>query len=111
MTARYEHLALAEVKPGMVLSDEILDAQGQILLPKGAILNPATIALLPSHGIEMVAVMSSAAALPPPPQRAVVLKRLDKLFRKSDIDEHDDGATTLLRRYVTNYRLGEGEEA
>lgn len=109
MTASYEHLPLADLKPGMVLSDEILDAQGQVLLPKGAILNPATLALLPSHGIEMVAVLSRAAQTPRP-ERAVIEKRLDKLFRKTDIDEQDDGATTLLRRYITNYRLATEDE-
>ena len=46
MSASYQHLALAEVKPGMILSDVLLDKQGQVLLPQGAVLTAATIVLL-----------------------------------------------------------------
>ena len=53
MSAAYQHLALSEVKPGMILSDELLDKQGQVLLPKGAVLTSKTIALLPGHGIDI----------------------------------------------------------
>lgn len=107
MSAPYEHLALADLAVGMVLSDDILDPQGQVLLPKGATLNGATIALLPSHGVEMVAVLRQG--LPEPVQDdAAILARLDRIFRNTDISEADDAATGLLRMYITDYRLGKG---
>jgi hypothetical protein len=34
MTGNYHQLALAEVQPGMVLSDVLLDVQGNVLLPQ-----------------------------------------------------------------------------
>ncbi len=107
MSAAYQHLALTEVKPGMILSDELLDRQGQVLLPKGAVLTAKTIALLPSHGIDMLAVLCSAAdaAARPRPDDSTIERRLDKLFRKNDPDNHDDWATGLLRRYMLDYRL------
>ena len=37
MTGNYHQLALADVRPGMVLSDVLLDVQGQVLLPQGAV--------------------------------------------------------------------------
>ncbi len=107
MSAAYQHLALTEVRPGMILSDELLDQHGQVLLPKGAVLTAKTIALLPSHGIDMLAVLCNAAdaATRPRPDASTVERRLDKLFRKNDPDNHDDWATGILRRYMLDYRL------
>lgn len=108
MSAAYQHLALSEVKPGMTLSDELLDQQGQVLLPKGAVLTAKTIALLPSHGIDMLAVLrddvtQGDSAAPDP---CALEQRVAVLFRKNDIDNNDDWATGILRRYVSDYRLG-----
>lgn len=110
MSAAYQHLALAEVKPGMILSDELLDQQGQVLLPKGAVLTAATIALLPGHGIDMLAVLRAPgdAASIPAPDPGMVEARITQLFRKNDIDDTNDWATGILRRYVLDYRLGRG---
>ena len=107
MSAAYQHLALTDVKPGMILSDELLDQQGQVLLPKGAILTTKTIALLPSHGIDMLAVLRTdgAAGELARPDPATIERRLAKLFRKNDPDNHDDWATCILRRYILDYRL------
>ena len=106
MSAAYQHLALAEVVPGMVLSDDLLDRQGQTLLPKGAILTDRTIALLPSHGIDAVPVLRSGAApaASPAPDHAATRQRLAVLFRKHKPDEPHDWATSALRRYMEDYR-------
>ena len=111
MSAAYQHLALAEIRPGMILSDELLDAQGHVLLPRGAVLSAATIALLPRHGIESVAVLvAGAAGEQAEADPAAVQKRLAHLFRKNDIDNQNDWATGILRRYVEDYRLQRGIE-
>jgi hypothetical protein len=113
MSAAYQHLALTDVKPGMILSDELLDQQGQVLLPKGALLTANMIALLPGHGIDMLAVLRSdgdggapAAAAPDP---AATARRLDHLFRKYDPANADDWASAVLRFQLRSYRLA-GEE-
>jgi len=108
MTASYQHMPLAQVEPGMVLSDELLDVQGHVLLPQGTILTQAMIALMPRHGIAMLPI----AVLAEPTEEEVAasqerhLERLDHLFRKNDPDSDQDWATALLRRFVTDYRLG-----
>lgn len=104
MNPAYQHLALAAVKPGMVLSDELLDKQGQVLLPKGAVLTERTIALLPSHDIDMGAVVCDAAPAAPI-DSAAVSARIDHVFRKNDPDNADDWATGILRRYIADFRL------
>lgn len=107
MSAAYQHLALSQVKPGMILSDELLDQQGQVLLPKGAVLTAKTIALLPGHGIDMLAVLRPEAEAAPAtaPDQAAIEARLAKLFRKQEATD-SDWATAMLRCYVSDYRLG-----
>ncbi len=107
MSAAYQHLALTEVKPGMILSDELLDRQGQVLLPKGAVLTAKTIALLPGHGIDMLAVLRSDDKAAPERKidHGAIEQRLAKLFRKHvPVDEEDVGSAPL-RRYIVDYRL------
>lgn len=106
MNSPYQHLALAEVRPGMVLSDELLDRQGQVLLPQGAILTAAIIALLPRHGIERLAVLAgSGQAAAPAIDEAAVSARLARLFRRCDPAREADSAAATLHAYLLDYRL------
>ncbi|WP_290600915.1 hypothetical protein [Janthinobacterium sp.] len=112
MAVRHQHLPLEQVRPGMVLSDVLLDAHGQVLLPQGAVLTENMLALMPRHGIDMLPIQ----APPPSPeevaaQQAAYRERLAYLFRKHDPEDPEEAATTLLRSYVTAYRLGTGEAA
>jgi hypothetical protein len=110
MSAAYQHLALSQVKPGMILSDELLDKQGQVLLPKGAVLTENTIALLPRHGIDVLAVLrpDGAEEIAPAVDHSVTEARLAHLFRKHHADdpEADAFATGTLQLYLTDFRLG-----
>ena len=109
MSAAYQHLALSQVKPGMILSDELLDQQGQVLLPKGAVLTAKTISLLPGHGITMLAVLRPAGevAAHAAPDQGAVARRLARLFRKHTPGEPESGpgATSILQLYITDFRL------
>lgn len=107
MTAAYRHLALAQVQAGMVLSDELLDVQGHVLLPQGTVLTDAMLALMPRHGIEMLPVLGSDVTQEEKMAvRSAHQQRLARLFRKNDPDNDEDWASGLLRRFVEDYRLG-----
>lgn len=111
MSVPYQHHALAELRPGMILFDELLDGQGHILLPHGTVLTAATIAQLSRHGIESVTVQVAAGAVAESEaDQAAIALRLAHLFRKNDIDDQNDWATGILRRYVEDYRLQRGVE-
>lgn len=107
MTASYQQRALAEVSPGMVLSDVLLDQQGHVLLPSGTVLTEAMLALMPRHGIAILPILSSEI---PAAEVEATLQHYDariaQLFRKNDPDDDADWATGLLRRFVREYRVG-----
>lgn len=108
MSSAHQLLPLSQVVPGMLLSDQLLDRQGQVLLPQGAVLSAATIALLPGHGVEAVPVQLDPVDQPAAVAPGVIEQRLAHLFRKNDPEDEGDWATGLLRRYVEDYRLGRG---
>jgi hypothetical protein len=86
-------MALAEVQPGMVLSDVLLDMQGKVLLPQGTVLTEAMLALMPRHGIACCPSCrpndaGSGRGHAAPPRGA-----LARLFRKNDADSGSDWAT------------------
>lgn len=110
MTGNYHQLALAEVRPGMVLSDVLLDVQGHALLAQGTVLTEAMLAAMPRHGIAVLPIAQADVA--PELARATRERhraRIDRLFRKNDADSDSDWATALLRRFVTDFRLGRDE--
>jgi hypothetical protein len=114
MSAAYQHLALSQVKPGMILSDELLGRQGQILLPKGAVLTASNIALLPVHGIDVLAVLRADGAVEAEPiDVPAVEARLARLFRKHNpaSPEADAWATGTLLLYMSDFRLAAEREA
>jgi hypothetical protein len=107
MTGNYQQLTLTEVRPGMVLSDVLLDVQGNVLLPQGTVLTDAMLALMPRHGIAVLPIARDEVT----PEAAAAAQahheaRLAHLFRKNDPDSGSDWATATLRRFVTDFRLG-----
>lgn len=107
MHAAHQMVSLANTRPGMILSDAILDQQGQVLLAEGTVLMDATIAALARHDVTMLPIAMEAAATPPV-DVAAVTARIDYIFR-DDGSESDAGpsdtATALLHRYLLDYRL------
>jgi hypothetical protein len=103
MRTGYKLIALTEAQPGMVLSDDLLDRLGHMLLAKGTVLGAATISSLGRHGIGVVPVESQDHPAADPAQ---VQARLDYLFRAHARDDENDWAAGILRRYVEDYRTG-----
>jgi hypothetical protein len=100
---------LEEVTAGMVLSDDILDSHGNVLLKSGCSLSHSTLAALNRHHILMLSIQSnetiSAEAIEA--ERNLQDARLSKLFRKPGNDDED--ATSLLAQHVRLFRLGKAQ--
>jgi hypothetical protein len=102
MARRSHEITLAQASPGMILSDDLLDEHGHILLPAGAVLTQASIAGLLRREIDSVPIEGEeieddAAAI----ERHRT--RLAQLFRHH---REDDLATEILRQFVVKFRLG-----
>ena len=108
MSATYQHLPVEQVEAGMILSDELLDAHGHVLLPQGTVLTESMLALMPRHGIATlpIAAAEQPSAAEQAADREQQLARITHLFRQNEPDSDSDWATALLRRFVTDYRLG-----
>lgn len=103
MGAAYMLTDLKAAQPGMVLAEDLLDRQGQMLLPKGVVLSAGMLASLARHDIAMLPIAAGAPA--PARDPAAIQARVDHLFRKHDREDSDDWASALLRRHIENYRL------
>ncbi len=110
MTAANHPIPLAAALPGMVLSDVLRDAKGNVLLAEGVVLTETMLASLARHGIATLPIVQAGAA-PAPLDPAAVQARLDHLFRRQDAGDDSDWASAALRRYVEDYRLRRGAGA
>ncbi|MGO4380566.1 hypothetical protein AB4Z19_19990 [Pseudoduganella sp. RAF19] len=108
MTASYQHLALADVQPGMVLSDELLDVHGKVLLPQGTVLTAEMLALMPRHGVTALPIaQAEKSATELAAEHEKQRERIAHLFRLHDPDNGDDWAANALRRLVIQFRTGQ----
>ncbi|WP_332877315.1 hypothetical protein [Massilia sp. S19_KUP03_FR1] len=103
MNAPHQLVSLERATAGMVLSDAILDQQGQVLLAQGTVLTTATIAGLARHDIAALPIVVTGAVVPEPTEAAVTA-RLDYLFRGATATP--DSATAILHGYIADFRLG-----
>ncbi len=106
MPGPYKQVPLCDARPGMTLSDDLLDAGGNTLLTSGAVLTSGILAALQRHHVDTVPIActdtgDSAAT------RSHLEQRLAMLFRKPGNADHD--ATDILQQYVRHFRLGERE--
>jgi len=104
VTNRYKLLALDETRPGMSLSDDLLDAHGNVLLPQGAVLTNAILSSLRRHHIEIIPITSGElTAAEEEAARRRHSERLFRLFRRVGESE----SSQLLKQYMTDFRMGD----
>lgn len=88
----------------MILSDDLLDPQGQVLLPAGATLTEKIIESLGRHNVVSLRILAGKlTAEEEAVQRAYFQLRLKRLFRKLE----DGEADWTLYTYIRNFRLGD----
>lgn len=108
MTRSYKLVLVGDIVPGMVLSDNLLDRHGKILLPKGTLLTEKLIESLRRHEIEMVPVCDEE--LSGDERQAKISKRQDRLialFRKHNYDAPTENANDVLLQCMMDFRRGE----
>ncbi|WEF31158.1 hypothetical protein [Pseudoduganella chitinolytica] len=106
MTGSYRPIPLAQVQPGMTLSDELLDMHGHVLLPEGTVLTEALLALMPRHGIDVLPIVATVDPAELAALHEHQRERVDYLFRPpgGDADAEPGPSRALLQRLVHDYR-------
>lgn len=104
MSRRNYQITLDEATPGMVLSDDLFDTLGKILLSAGSILSDASIASLRRREVDTLSILGAEVS---DTDNAAELERqtqrLARLFRKH---HEDDMATEILKSFISRFRLG-----
>jgi hypothetical protein len=103
MSTAHQLVSLETATAGMILSDDILDQQGQVLLAQGTVLTAATIAALGRHDIALLPIAVSGV-VETVIDEAAVTARLDYLFRGND----PATANAILHGYIVDFRLERG---
>lgn len=90
----------------MILSDDLIDKLGRILLPAGTELTEKTIKSIEHHNILQLFIEVSKLPgdeLDPTLERQTKIDRIEQLFRHSP----HDSPTNLLQEYIFKYRTGD----
>jgi hypothetical protein len=105
MTTPEHTIDIDDAVVGMVLSHNLLDGGGAVLLPAGATLSAASLSSLRRRGIERLQVVPAA---PPPDPAALAAERERQSQRLVSLFRHSAscGATGLLLDQLITYRNG-----
>ncbi len=107
MTRNYKMVPLENAAPGMVLSDNLLDRQGKILLPEGTTLNDKLLESLRRHDMDMLPVFCEDLTDEEQQERIAQRQaRLERLFRKRDYGDPEENANDILLQYMKEFRRG-----
>lgn len=107
MPRSYKLVLLEDVRPGMVLSDNLLDRHGKILLPENTLLTEKMIESLRRYDMEMVPVFLEDLTEEQKAERALQRqKRLEQLFRKHNYGDAAENANDVLFDYLKDFRQG-----
>ena len=104
MSDQHHYLPISKIEAGMILANELLDKQGQVLLPAGTILSKQMLASLLLHDIHQLSVLTNDVEATPLNEAHIenTKQRLEVIFRHAPFDD----ARSTLVKLMTKYRLG-----
>lgn len=105
MTAQHNYLPISKIQEGMVLATDLLDKQGQVLLPAGITITQKMLSSFAMHDVHQLCILMSEIN-PPPLSDAALEKKsqnLEILFRHAHFEEPRNTLVNLVKKY----RLGE----
>jgi len=104
MNKKPHFIPVSKATAGMILSENLLDKLGHVLLPAGTALTEATIKAIAHHEIHHLAVLTDVNEMTEDAADSTFqqtkIARLDLIFRHAPYDE----PTSLLKSYVVKYR-------
>lgn len=106
MENRHQYLSMKNIKPGMILADDLMDKLGRILLPAGTSLTAKILKSITQHHILQLSILVNeieGEEQDPGLERQIKIDRLTQLFRHGPILS----PTNLLQEYLLKYRTGD----
>lgn len=108
MNPRHEQIGLDNAVAGMILTDNLRDAEGNMLLSRGTALTEAALIALRRRKVEYLRVLTAADSVADrEAAHEFQRQRIAKLFRAA---AGNTAANALLLRHIMEYRLGENHE-
>ena len=106
MGNRHQYLSIKNIKPGMVLADDLMDKLGRILLPAGTTLTDKILKSITQHHILQLSILVSEL---PGEEQDQTLERQKKIERLQRIFRHapEESPANLLLAYLIKYREGD----
>ncbi|RJX33700.1 MAG: hypothetical protein C4516_00800 [Oxalobacter sp.] len=111
MIRNYKLVPIHDAVPGMVLSDNLLDRHGKILLSAETVLNDKLLESLRRYDIDMIPVKAEAlTAEEKAAETQARLDRLNRLFRKHNYGNEEEHANEVLLSCLKDFRQGGDDE-
>ena len=106
MDNRHQYLSIKNIKPGMVLADDLMDKLGRILLPAGTLLTDKILLSITQHHILQLSILVSEL---PGEEQDQALERQKKIDRLQQLFRHGpfESPTNILEAYINKYRTGD----
>ncbi|MBR7800028.1 hypothetical protein [Undibacterium fentianense] len=108
MNPKHRYLPLAQISPGAILADDLLDKLGHVLLPSGTKLTESILRSIANHEIQQLYIFNEIpttdSGLNEEGSHAKAqLERIDFIFRHLP----QDSPSATLKTYIQRYRTGE----
>jgi hypothetical protein len=106
MDNRHQYLAIKNIKPGMVLADDLIDKLGRILLPAGTKLTDKILKSITQHQIVQLSILVNEV---PGEEQDHELEKQKKIDRLEQLFRHGpyESPTNILKTYIYKYRAGD----
>jgi hypothetical protein len=104
MSKKHHYVPVSKVTAGMILSENLLDKLGHVLLPAGSTLTDNTLKAMAHHNVHQLAIVQMDDAESDAPEiKQRKIDRLAHIFKHAPYGEPTD----TLKTYIEKYRHGD----
>jgi hypothetical protein len=104
MSKKHHYVPVSKVTAGMILSENLLDKLGHVLLPAGSTLTDHTIKAMAHHNVHQLAIVQTDdEGNDDAESKQKKIDRLSHIFKHAPYDDPTD----TLKAYIEKYRHGD----
>jgi hypothetical protein len=105
MNKKHHYVHVSKVSAGMILSENLLDKLGHVLLPAGTVLNEHVIKAMAHHDLNQIAILDDETQTSHEDANAAIalqekrIARLSSIYRHAPLGEPTDTLQTYIEKY------------